>query len=226
MSADGVVALGSKPSAGSSISGRDPADRFLMGLLRACAGAILLGMGTLRSTPGHHWTPEHVYPDLADSFADLRAALGLRPRPRLVLVTASGDVPVSHPAVVGGATIVTTSHGARALERRLPDSCDVIELGERGEVDLGGAVAALHQRGYRTILTEGGPHVMGELVQRALLDEAFLTLSPVLAGRGEEERLGMIAGVELLPERGVWTQLLSARRHRNFLFLRYRVKNR
>ena len=226
MSADGVVALGSKPSAGSSISGRNPADRFLMGLLRACAGAVLLGMGTLRATPGHHWTPEHVYPDLASSFADLRTALGLGPRPRLVLVTASGDVAVSHPAVVAGATIVTTSQGARALEGRLPDSCDVIELGDRGEVDIADALAALHQRGYRTILTEGGPHVMGELVKRALLDEAFLTLSPVLAGRGEEERLGMIAGVELLPERGVWTQLLSARRHGDFLFLRYRMKDR
>jgi len=65
---------------------------------------------------------------------------------------------------------------------------------------------------------------MGELVKKDLLDEIFLTLSPVLAGRGEEKRLGMIAGVELLPERGVWTRLLSARRHGSFLFLRYRLR--
>ena len=48
------------------ISGKDPADRFLMGLLRACADAVVLGAGTLRATPGHLWTPAHVYPALAD----------------------------------------------------------------------------------------------------------------------------------------------------------------
>lgn len=224
---DGVVALGTKPSAGSTISSRNPPDRFLMALLRACAAAVLLGAGTLRGTPGHHWTSEHVYPDFADSFADLRIDLGLSPRPRLVVLTASGNVPVSHPAVVGGATIVTTSLGRRALEGRLPDSCDLIELaGDRGGVGLGSAVDALRERGYRTILTEGGPHVMGELVERNLLDEAFLTISPVLAGRGEEERLGMLAGAELLPQRGVWARLLSARRHGNFLFLRYSLRKR
>ena len=224
MSVDGVVTLGSKPSAGSAISGRNPADRFLMGLLRACADAVLLGAGTLRSTPGHHWTPEHVFPELAESFADMRMDLGRKPRPRLVLLTSSGDVPISHPAVVGGATIVTTAAGARALAGRLPDSCDMVEVGDSGEVDLARAVGALHDRGDRVLLTEGGPHVMGELVKDELLDEAFLTVSPVLAGRDREPRLGMIAGVELLPGRGVRAKLVSARRHGDFLFLRYRVK--
>jgi hypothetical protein len=51
-SIDGVVTLGAKPSAGSVISGKDQADRFLMGLLRACADAVVLGAGTLRATPG------------------------------------------------------------------------------------------------------------------------------------------------------------------------------
>jgi len=32
--------------------------------------------------------------------------------------------------------------------------------------------------------------------------------------------------VELLPGHGLWTKLLSARRHGDFLFLRYRLKNR
>jgi len=49
----------------------------------------------------------------------------------------------------------------------------------------------------------------------------FLTLSPVLAGRNKERRLGMVEGVELLPKIAVWSRLLSARRHGEFLFLRY-----
>ena len=65
---------------------------------------------------------------------------------------------------------------------------------------------------------------MGNLIAHQLLDEAFVTISPVIAGRDEEPRLGMVAGVELLPGRGRWTKLLSARRHGDFLFLRYGLK--
>jgi riboflavin biosynthesis pyrimidine reductase len=219
-----VVTLGSTPSAGSVISGRNRWDRFLMGLLRACADAVLLGAGTLRATPGHHWTPEHIFPDMAASFADLRSALGRKPRPRLVLLTASGQIAVSHPAVIGGATIITTHAGAAALEGRLPGSCDVVEVGKSGPVDLQKAVEELRTRGNEVILTEGGPHVTGELIARSLLDEAFITVSPVVAGRDEEPRLGMVAGVELLPARGVWSRLLSARRQGDFLFLRYGLR--
>src|SRR5205807_10619937 len=135
-SLDGVVTLGDRPSAGSVISGRNQADRFLMGLLRACADAVLLGAGTLRATPGHHWTPEHIYPDLAASFARLRAGLGRKPQPRLFVVTSRGDVDLSHPAVAGGATIVTTSTVAARLRDALPVSCDVLVVGERGPVDV------------------------------------------------------------------------------------------
>ena len=223
-SIDGVVTLGSKPSAGSEISGRNQADRFLMGLLRACADAVLIGAGTLRATPGHHWTPDHVFPELAQEFGELRAALGRKAVPRLLLLTASGVVPVSHPAVVEGATVVTSSDGAAALKGRLPDSCDVVEVGRSGAVDMKRALVEMRDRGYDVILTEGGPHVAGDLIKDGLLDEAFITISPVIAGRDREVRLGMTQGVELLPGHGIWSRLLSARRHGDFLFLRYGLK--
>ncbi len=225
-SLDGVVTLGNKPSAGSVISGRNHADRFLMGLLRACADAVLLGAGTLRATPGHHWTPEHIYPDMATSYAGLRKKLGRKPDPRLVLFTVTGEIERSHPAVVAGATIVTSEAGAQALEGRLPGSCDVIEVGNRGAVDVTRAVSELRSRGYNVLLTEGGPHLAGELIRQGLLDEAFITLSPVIAGRDVEARLGMVAGAELLPSQQLWSRLLSARRHGDFLFLRYGLTSR
>jgi len=224
-SLDGVVTLGDKPSAGSVISGRNQADRFLMGLLRACADAVLLGAGTLRATPGHHWTAEHIYPDAAASFADLRHKLGRKSQPRLVLFTASGDVATAHPAVVAGATIVTSEAGAKKLQGRMPDTCDIIEVGKSGSVDVARAVAELRARGYDVLLTEGGPHLAGELIESGLLDEAFITISPVVAGRDVDKRLGMIAGVELLPDRPLWSTLMSARRHGNFLFLRYGLRS-
>src|ERR1051325_10388981 len=165
-----------------------------MGLLRAFADAVLMGAGPLRATPGHHWTPEHIYPDLTEAFADLRIDLGRKPRPRLVLLTASGEVAVSHAAVIGGATIVTTAGGASGLRDRLPDSCDIIEIGDSGAVDVTKAIAELHSRGYASILTEGGPHVMGDLVAAKLLDEAFVTISPVVAGRESERCLCTVGG--------------------------------
>lgn len=225
-SLDGVVALGSEASAGSIISGRNHHDRFLMGLLRACADAVLLGAGTLRATPGHQWTPEHIFPAMAESFGRLRASLGRKPRPRLVLFTSSGKVEAAHPAIVAGATVVTTLQGAATLRGRLPDSCDVIEVGKTGPVDVAGALSELRARGHSVLLTEGGPHLMGELIEHDLLDEAFVTISPVVAGRDADPRPGMVGGVELLPARQLWTRLLSARRSADFLFLRYDLRSK
>jgi len=223
-SLDGVVTLGSQASAGSVISDRYAADRFLMGLLRACADAVLLGAGTLRATPGHHWTPAHVCPDLSASFAALRKSLGRRAEPRLVLLTASGDIDASHVALAAGATVVTTQGGAQVIGDHLPSTCDVIAMGEGKRVDLGSVIGELRGRGYNVLLTEGGPHLMGQLIEHKLLDEMFLTISPVVAGRGLEPRLAMVAGVELLPGAGVWSRLLSARRHGDYLFLRYGLR--
>lgn len=224
-SLDGVVTLGSTPSAGSLISGRNQPDRFLMGLLRACADAVLLGAGTLRATPGHLWTAEHIYPPMAATFAEWRKELGRRAQPRLILFTASGNIDVSHPAIAAGATIVTTRAGAAKLEGHLPDSCDVIAMGDAGDVDLSAAVKELHERGFEVLLTEGGPHLMADLIQADLLDEEFITISPVIAGRDLEQRLGMVAGAEFLPSRQVWSRLRSARRHGDFLFLRYDLRS-
>jgi riboflavin biosynthesis pyrimidine reductase len=102
----------------------------------------------------------------------------------------------------------------------------VIEVGKSGPVDIARALEELRSRGDRVILTEGGPHVMGDLVRHGLVDDAFMTVSPVFAGRDKENRLGMVAGVEFLPEKGRWGSLLSARRHGDFLFLRYGLRSR
>lgn len=222
-SIDGVVTLGAKPSAGSVISGKDAADRFLMGLLRACADAVMLGAATLRATPGHLWTPAHVFPSLATEFTALRSALGRSAEPALVVLTASGELDFSHPALVRGAIVMTTGPGAKKIGSRLPASCELVVLGKGKRLDIGKAVGEVRERGFDVLLSEAGPHVTGQLVGEGLLDEVFLTLSPVLAGRGKEKRFGMVEGIELLPANGGWSRLLSARQHGDYLFLRYGV---
>src|SRR5438445_9810998 len=89
-SIDGIVALedGTAPSGG-IISGRNEADRFVMGLLRAFADVVLVGAGTVRAEGGRAlWTAEYIFPAAADSFRTLRLALKRKGEPRLVIVSA------------------------------------------------------------------------------------------------------------------------------------------
>ena len=54
------------------IAAESAADRLVMGLLRACADAIVVGSGTLTAAPGSVWTPAQAFPDAAAGFAELR----------------------------------------------------------------------------------------------------------------------------------------------------------
>ena len=129
-SLDGVTALGPEyPSSGSAISGGEPADRFVMALLRACADAVLIGAGTLRATPRHLWTPGHVWPG-TDEFAELRRARRRPAEPELIVATARGDLPAGHPALQAGAVIATTAEGAQRLHGTLPAACSVLVIGD------------------------------------------------------------------------------------------------
>lgn len=111
-SLDGVVALEGVNNSSQMISGTSEADRFVMGLLRACAGSVLIGAGTLRAAPDSLWTPAYIYPDAATEFAELRRRLGREDDPRLVVLTARGDLDPGHRALEAGALVLTTSLGA------------------------------------------------------------------------------------------------------------------
>jgi riboflavin biosynthesis pyrimidine reductase len=219
-SLDGVVAADGAPP--SAISGGVDADRFVMGLLRACAEAVVIGAGTLRAEPRHLWTPDHIYSPLATAYADLRTALGLPPTPRLVLLTRSGDIDPSLPAFELGALVLTTATGANALRGRLPAASTVTALGPG--IEPADVLAALREEGFQVVLTEGGPTLLAQFLAASLLDELFLTLSPRLAGRdGEAHRLGLVEGHAFDPHALPGASLLSVKRHDSHLFLRYRL---
>ena len=223
-SLDGITAPDPKAEGqGGLISGGAPADRFLMGLLRSFADAVLVGAGTLRAESRHRWTPGRVYPPAADGYARLRRALGLSPEPPLAVVTGSGRIDPRAPGLAGG-LILTTPAGAALLSDSVPEGVRVRVVGEGPRLPVAAAVGALREAGFRSILTEGGPHLFGELVAARLVDELFLTLSPVLAGRDPGGvQLGLVEGVPLLPDIDRRARLLSARRGGSHLFLRYRL---
>lgn len=226
-SVDGVVAVEERRSSGSVISGRNRADRFLMGLLRAFADAVLVGAGTVRAEGRNaRWTPDFVYPDAADGFSRLRAGLELPPEPRLAILTASGDLDPTQPAIEAGAIVLAPTRVASTLRRTLPSSCEVVAPGGEDQVDLRLAVDALRERGYRRLLSEGGPTTFGELLRQRLVDELFLTVSPVLAGREEgADRLGLVERAHFSPGSFPSMELRSVRRSGSHLFLRYQVND-
>jgi riboflavin biosynthesis pyrimidine reductase len=61
-------------------------------------------------------------------------------------------------------------------------------------------------------------------VRLRLVDELFLTLSPLLAGRSAaDQRLSLVEGTALLPRSGIGCRLLTLRQAGSHLFLRYEL---
>lgn len=225
-SLDGVVAIPSLTQSSSIIADGSEADRFVMGLLRACADLVLIGSGTLRSSPASLWRAERVYPPGAAAFAELRHRLGAPAHPRVAVVTASGSIDAEHPVLAAGALVLTTEHGAGRLDGTLPPDAELVMLPGEHEVDLRAAIDALRARGHELILSEAGPALTGSLLAADLLDELFLTVSPVLAGRSRvDARPGFVEGHELLPGTRVAGRLTGVRRHGQHLFLRYDLRS-
>jgi riboflavin biosynthesis pyrimidine reductase len=218
---DGVVAIPSVPKSNRLISAGSESDRFVLGLLRACADVLVIGSGTLAASPRSTWSPAEAFPDAAADFAELRRRLDRPERLEVAVLTRSGRLDPAHPAFGAGALALTTDAGAAALAGALPEDT-VIALGET--VDPNVVVAKLEARGRRLILCEGGPHVIGPFLERRLVDELFLTISPVLTGRvAADHRLALVEGTDLLPGGPLEASLLGIRQDEDHVFLRYRL---
>ena len=218
---DGVVAIPSIPDSNRLVSGGSEGDRFVMALLRAAADAVLIGSGTLRASARGRWRPDTVFPAAGEAYAELRRELGLDPTPRVVILTASGSIPPDRAVLEDAPLVVTTRAGAERLAGTLPVGVEVVAVAGDAEVDVEEAAGLLRERGYRRVLSEAGPHVFGSLVEAGLVDELFLTVSPLLAGRPSSGALGLVEGVALLPEHAQPARLRSARAHGSHVFLQY-----
>jgi len=219
-SLDGVVSLVAPQGAGRTLRGRCDADRLVMGLLRFLADAVVIGAGTLRADRGHLWIAGYIDRERADRYRSLG-----RGEPRLVVVTASGELDPAERALQAGALVLTTDAGAGHLGRRLPAACTVRALGP-GPLGSATIVTAVRAEGHRRLLAEAGPRLLARLAADRALDELFLTLSPVLAGRRSGDgRLGLVEGASFLPGDGRWARLRSLRAAGSHLFLRYDLRD-
>lgn len=228
-SLDGVVALNTPGvrTGGGEISGFNKHDRMVMGILRAIAGAVVVGAGTLRAVPNHRWLADYIYPPLAGAYQELRASLGLGEPPLTVIVSARGELDLTWPVFTSPdapALIITSASGALRLSgSTLPPSTRLMVVEGEEHVSSAAVLEAVNdQRACDIILTEGGPTLMSDFLAEGLLDELFLTLAPQVVGRTEANpRPGFVDGYLFAPDHPTWSTLLDIRRAGSHLFLRY-----
>jgi len=204
-SADGAASLDGRSG---GLSG--PADQMLFTVLRSLADLILVGAGTVRT--------ERYRPVQASSiWAGLRPAGA--PVPAIAIVSGRLDLDPDSKLLTAAApdaqTIVITTASAPPEQRAaIAEHAHVIDVGQ-DKIDFGAALAALRELGYASILTEGGPALLGHLVAANLLDELCLTTSPVLAG-GSADRITVTAAGPASP-----LSLVHVLHDDGFLFSRY-----
>ncbi len=220
-------------SGGSTISGSDPGDRFIMGLLRASVDAVIVGAHTIHDVgPESLWIPEYTYPEAKRLYTDYRVnVLHKRDYPLVVIVSGSGRLDLKRAVFrtsEADTLIVTTATGQKELAAAGTASLRSVKVRTLG--DLSGSIrpmsilqVLISEFGVQTLLHEGGPTLFAEFLAAELVDELFMTLAPQLAGRTSLTiRPGLVEGVEFLPENAPWFQLLSVKQKAEHLYLRYR----
>lgn len=218
---DGAVAIPSMPRSNEFIAGGSDADRFVMGLLRAFADAVVIGAGVLGASPRGTWRPDAIFPPAAAEYAQLRESLGVSASPEVAVLTGSGEIDVGHPLLASGALVLTSDAGAERLTERVPSATTVLAFGPERRIAPDVVLGALRARGHRRILCEAGPHTFGGFLDADVVDELFVTTSPLLVGDGGPgTRLRLVEAADLTPD-GQGLDLIGLRRHGSYLFERY-----
>jgi len=197
-SLDGIITLLGKHASGGEIS-QSREDRWLMDLLRANADGILTGMNTLLEEQRSRGPESRgIVFQVADAkLRALRRRLG-KGRERNIFVTRAVDLDLSRYKVFDGdlvdAAVLTSPAGAERLHAQGGDSHVTIIAAGNGETfDLPRAIRKLRQElGVEYLLCEGGPTLYGSLARADLVDEKFMTVSPIEVGQivpPEQERL-------------------------------------
>jgi riboflavin biosynthesis pyrimidine reductase len=150
---------------GTSRSINNGVDKMVFDLLRELADALVVGAGTIR-IEGY--------------------AVGRKP---LVVVSRTGSVPPTQREAGAGKVLMATVSTAPYLDeaREILGRDNVLVLGSH-RVDLARLKDELVLRGYRHLLSEGGPHLLRDLLDQGVADELDATVVPRVIG-GSHRRI-------------------------------------
>jgi len=150
---------------GTSRSINNGVDKMVFDLLRELADALVVGAGTIR-IEGY--------------------AVGRKP---LVVVSRTGSVPPTQREAGAGKVLMATVSTSPYLDeaREILGRDNVLVLGSH-RVDLARLKDELVLRGYRHLLSEGGPHLLRDLLDQGVADELDATVVPRVIG-GSHRRI-------------------------------------
>ena len=171
-----------------------PADRAVFFALRGAVDAVLVGTGTLAAENYGRFArkPER---------AQARRARGLEPEPLAIVCSRSGTFPEEIPLFND------------------PEARLALFSGDDAASPARVLARVREEHGVRSVLCEGGPTLNASLLAEGVMDELFLTISPLLAaGRDPMTILRSEAGEQPSPLELVWVLEGDG-----MVFLRYRV---
>jgi riboflavin biosynthesis pyrimidine reductase len=151
----------------------DAPDWRVFRVLRAMADVVLVGAGTART---EHYTT-------LDRPAGLEHLAGGRPL-ELALVTRTGRLPAGVVDDDRPAYVLTGREGAAAAADAVGRERVIEVPAGDGDVDLAAGLDALAERGLTRVLSEGGPTLLGAMLEDGLVDELCVTTTPQLVGPG------------------------------------------
>jgi riboflavin biosynthesis pyrimidine reductase len=179
-------------------------DRAVFSLMRHAADVILVGASTVR-------IENYSGAQLPVAARQERQHRGQAEVPPIAVVTRSGNIDPN--ALLFTRTevpplILTTSRFHDDARRRLGSVAEVIDASGREpeSVDNATVLKILAERGLYRVLTEGGPLLLGSLIEEGLLDELCLTVAPILVGGGSKR---IVTGMGSVHTRMRRTHLLT-----------------
>ena len=191
-----------------------PADKAVLSAIRAVADVIVAGAATVVAEDYGPARP-------SAAVRQMRLARGQAAAPRIAVVSGSLSIDpaqrVFREAAADARPIVLTGERTDPRRRQALDAVADVHPAGDVEIDWRRALDVLHTvAGARTVLCEGGPRTVGQLVAADLVDELCLTVAPALAA-GPSPRIahGAVAG----PARAL--DLARVMTEDGFLFLRY-----
>jgi riboflavin-specific deaminase-like protein len=204
---DGRGALGGRTKELSS-----PADRALFHALREQVDAVMAGTATIAIEGYGPLIRE-------EARRTRRAARGLAPVPVAVTASRSLELPTTAPlfADPGSRIVVLANRVGPAPASGADVIVEPVPGPDERTIDFVAGLELLRERyGVRTLLLEGGPTLLGAMLDAGVVDELFLTLAPLIAGVPEPSP---VEGGPL-PE-PLRLGLIGLLEHEAFLFARY-----
>lgn len=174
-SLDGAVAVDGRSGGLSS-----EADKEMFRALRQMPDAIIVGAGTARA---ENYGPVR----LSDDIQLARQQRSLSALPRLVVISGRLQFDASARLFEDETQrpiLITTNERAENAPQSLHAVAEIIGCGVNN-VDIEKAMKTLREMNIGVALCEGGPTLNAELLNAQMIDEWFLTLSPVLVGGNE-----------------------------------------